>query len=404
VNNAVNADLRIAFNQIRDNGGTNLAGGIGLFAGTRGYQVDHNDLCGNFSAEYGGALTHFGLSEPASSHAPNDISNNRIWFNQSYDEGGAVMVAGELVNNLTDPSPGSGRVDIHENLIADNLANDDGGGIRMLQAGTFAINVANNMIANNISAHEGGGIALDDSTNVRVVNNTIYRNLTTATAITSDGTPAPAGLSTAPNSVQLQATLPATAPKFSDPLLFNNVFRDNRAGSWNGAYITGIGSPDAPVGDAINRWDMGVADGPGQLSPTNSVLHVTTGTVLSATNKVGVDPAFVNTSNDINVTVAPLRAFPSFRLATIVIQNVPVGLLGNYHIQAGSPATNMGAAAKTGVTAPAIDIDGQGRPNPAGSSVDAGADEIANGSAVAAAARAAAPAPPRNARGRGRTR
>ena len=58
------------------------------------------------------------------------------------------------------------------------------------------MNVSNNMIVNNVSTHEGGGIALDDAPNVRVFNNTIMKNLTTATAVTSDGQPAPAGLST----------------------------------------------------------------------------------------------------------------------------------------------------------------------------------------------------------------
>ena len=57
-----NDNLRIANNRILANGGTNLAGAIGLFNGADGYEIDHNDLCGNFSAEYGGAISHFGLS------------------------------------------------------------------------------------------------------------------------------------------------------------------------------------------------------------------------------------------------------------------------------------------------------------------------------------------------------
>ena len=78
-------------------------------------------------------------------------------------------------------------------------------------AGNFPMNVYNNMIVNNVSTHEGGGIALDDAPNVRIFNNTIMKNLTTATAVTSNGQPAPAGLSTAANSDQLQATLPGAA-------------------------------------------------------------------------------------------------------------------------------------------------------------------------------------------------
>ena len=55
-----NYNLQIARNQIRDNGGTNLAGGIGLFTGSDGYQITGNAICGNFSAEYGGAISAFG--------------------------------------------------------------------------------------------------------------------------------------------------------------------------------------------------------------------------------------------------------------------------------------------------------------------------------------------------------
>ena len=377
--NAINPDLRIAYNQIRDNGGTNLAGALGLFANTSGYTVDHNDLCGNFSAEYGGAIGHFGRSLGTTAHPANNINNNRLWFNQSYDEGGAVMVAGELSSNLTDPSTGSGPVRIHENLVQDNLANDDGGGLRMLQAGNHQIDVVNNIIANNTSAHEGGGVALDDSTNVRFVNNTVYRNITTATAVTSNGEPAPAGLSTADNSDQLQATLPAGAATFSNPVMFNNVFWDNRAGSWNGQYISGINSPDAPAADPINRWDMGNADSATSLlSPTNTLLQTGAGTISSATNKLGVDPLVVDPFAT-TVTVQASRTFPSFRQALIVVENVPPSLMGDYHLTAGSPALSMAAGSKTvnpifgTVSAPAIDYDGQARP--IGTGRDAGADE-----------------------------
>ena len=67
-------------------------------------------------------------------------------------------------------------------MIPANLANDDGGGIR-LPAGqrlarlppTRTITISNNTVANNISAHEGGGIALDDAAFVDIVNNTVMQ-------------------------------------------------------------------------------------------------------------------------------------------------------------------------------------------------------------------------------------
>ena len=241
LNDNQNDNIKILNNRILANGGTNLAGAIGIFAGANGYEVGNNDLCGNFSAEYGGAISHYGFS-------PNgDIHHNRIYFNRSYDEGGAIMIAGQLPANPATLSPGSGAVNIHHNLIQANLGNDDGGGIRMLMAGDYPINITNNMIVNNISTHEGGGIALDDAPQVRIVNNTIMKNITTSTAATSNGDPAPAGVSTTSNSDQLQATLPAGSPVFSRPVMFNNIFWDNRAGTWTGGGVSGIGLNSRPM-------------------------------------------------------------------------------------------------------------------------------------------------------------
>ncbi len=287
------------------------------------------------------------------------------------------MIAGELPANLSQPSPGSGAVTIDANIIEANLANDDGGGIRFLQAGNFPISVTNNIVANNVSTHEGGGIAMDDSVDVRIINNTVMGNITTATAATSNGMPAPAGLSTAANSGQLQATLPAGSATFSNPKLFNNIFWNNRAGRWNGLYVSGIGAPEAPAGDALNYWDMGSADGVGPLTPTNSVLQTTTGTTLSATNVVGVNPQVVSAFTA-TVTIETSRTFPSFRQAVIIVQPAPLNQMGNYHlVGAASPASNRGAGSRTfggvTVTAPRTDFDGQSR---SATTPEAGADEI----------------------------
>ena len=52
------------------NGGTNLAGGIGIFDDSDGYQVVDNAICGNFSGEYGGAVSAFGYQgNPGRQHA-----------------------------------------------------------------------------------------------------------------------------------------------------------------------------------------------------------------------------------------------------------------------------------------------------------------------------------------------
>ncbi len=365
--NQHNENLRIADNRIIANAGTNLAGGIGIYSGADGYEVARNDICGNFSVEYGGGMTVYGLSPNGAIH------HNRIYLNQSNDEGGGVMIAGELPATPGALSPGTGPVSIYANQIQSNMANDDGGGLRFLMAGNYPMNVYNNMVVDNVSTHEGGGIAINDAPDVRVFNNTIMKNLTTATAVTSNGLPAPAGLATSANSDQLQATLPSGSASFSNPTLFNNIFWDNRAGTRAGTTVTGLGLPaDA---SPVERWDLGVADGTGVLAPTSSVVQQSAAAhpyTASPTNS-SADPAVVS-AYDVSVSFATWRQNPSFVDATLVTLDAPPGQLGNYHLTAASPAFNLGAASTAGITAPATDIDDESRPALGG--FDSGADEF----------------------------
>ena len=79
-----NDNVRIANNRVVANAGTNLAGGIGIFAGASGYEVANNDICGNFSAEYGGGVSVYGLSYGFPSTG---VLDN---FNRSHDGGWAA--------------------------------------------------------------------------------------------------------------------------------------------------------------------------------------------------------------------------------------------------------------------------------------------------------------------------
>ena len=366
-----NEDARIAHNRIVANAGTNLAGAVGMFAGSDRYQIDHNDICGNFSLEYGGGVSVYG-------HSPNGrIHHNRIYYNESGDEGGGIMIAGALPADPDQLSEGTGPVDIYANQIQANLANDDGGGIRFLMAGADRMNVVNNTIVNNVSTHEGGGISLNDAPYVHIVNNTVMKNLTTATAVTSNGVAAPAGLSTAPNSDQLQATLPGGAPTFSDPRLLNNIFWDNRAATRAGLTVTGIGLP----GDVtpVEHWDLGMFEGSAMLSPTHSVVQqdpAQHGYSVDPSNS-DQDPEVVSTY-DVSVAFATWRQNPAFVDSTLVALQAPGDQLGDYHLAdcdtTPSPACNLGAASAGGASAPSTDIDDEVRPALGG--YDAGSDEF----------------------------
>jgi hypothetical protein len=351
----VNQGLVVAHNTITNNGGANLGGGVGLFSGTVGYRVAYNDVCGNFSAEYGGGISHYGFSRQSR------IDHNRVWYNESYDEGGGIMVAGEVPPTPADLSGGAGEVTVDNNKIDQNLANDDGGGLRLLNAGVRAITIENNEVVNNVSAHEGGGIALNDSTQVTIDNNTVAKNITTATAITSNGQPAAAGLATSGLSDQIQAlnaALGRPAVNYTNPVAFNNVFWDNRAGTFDGANITGIG--DAPA-DTPVVWDIGSQDSTGLVSLTNSVLtgssYDASTVVSSPTNKVGADPAFTK-SYTVSVHADARRSFTAFRQTVISDMTVSPWNNSDYSLTSGSTAAiDRGRAAG----APAADITGFAR-------------------------------------------
>ena len=317
----------------------------------------------------------------------NVIAHNVVKLNHSQDEGGGIMIAGQLPQDSTKPSQGAGPVTITGNIVAVNAANDDGGGIRFLQAGNFPIRVDNNSITNNVSSHEGGGISLDDTSQVTIINNTIAKNITTATAVTSNGTPAPAGISTAHNSDPFQASLPAGSPAWSNPIIANDIIYDNRAGSWNASTsnVSGIGQ----IGDStpLNVWDVGIGDpGAGLLSPIHSVLSTAPNALggegyingLSAGNSVTASPtvASANAASftapfNLQLDIAPMRINFRFRVTAIVNIGLPTNGIGDYHIGAGSPAAGLGVyqLATTDITtpftgpifAPTVDTDGVSR-------------------------------------------
>ena len=106
-------------------------GGVALFNGSDGYKVSENRICGNFSLVYGGGILHYGLSPLGI------IQGNEIYFNEAFDEGGGILIGGELVPAKAPPgtlTQGSGSVIVDSNRILGNGSGDDGGGFRCLEA------------------------------------------------------------------------------------------------------------------------------------------------------------------------------------------------------------------------------------------------------------------------------
>ena len=119
------------------------------------------------------------------------------------------------------------------------------------------------------------------------------KNLTTATAVTSNGDAAPAGLSTAANSDPLQARLRNTPLPRQRDAGGHDVQQADAAGqrvlpttapaTSDGGYVYGIGGtlPDG-TDNGVNEWDMGVMDVAGTARPrSSSVLQSTEGTDAS---------------------------------------------------------------------------------------------------------------------------
>ncbi len=403
-----NNDVRIANNQVNANGGGRLAGAIGIFNGADRFELARNEICGNYSAEYGAGIGVFG-------HSPSGVIHyNRVYFNQSLDEGAGIFIAGQLatprplsnqpVNGqlATVPgwSQGTGPETIDANVVQSNLANDDGGGIRFLMAGSDPQTVTNNIIANNVSTHEGGGIAIDDTTNVAITGNTIVKNITTATAMTSDGAAAPAGVSEGANSNQLQdwyaANHPGTTlPKWTPAILTNNVLWDNRAGTYRNGNILGIGGADDQM--PISHWDVGSTDplatlAGGFLSGSSSLVanllqdvtgHGDLSYGASSVDVSGLDNngalagvgKLFSATYDTSVLTTPMRANAHFVSNTIVALDFPPTRMGNYKQPAGGGLERLAGALLGSSQAPASawDIDHDPRYSDVG--YDVGADQ-----------------------------
>jgi large repetitive protein len=335
-----NYNVRVAFDRLIGNGGLTRSGGLGIFYGSNNYLVSGNIICSNFGVEYGAGVSHWGLSPGGR------IQDNQIYYNDAVDAGAGVSIQSEqpVGGGLGD---GSGAVDVDRNLIQSNYTGDDGGGIFVLDALQAAINIRNNQIVDNGAADVGGAIMLDDSSNVRIVNNTVANNVSTASSENSDDHPHSAGLASEANDPLFQATLPAGSPDFSNPrALFNNIFWNNNAFTLSqpgpGATLVNQGFIDFEVRGTTNNADTFTPRYSdltnGQILGPDGVLHAVPG---GQGNLIGTDPGFVAPFT-LELTVSGSRLDPQVAAVTITGADPPVGLTGDYHLTPASAVVDRG--------------------------------------------------------------
>jgi hypothetical protein len=276
---------------------------------------------------------------------------------------------------------GTGNVTINANLIMGNAAESgSGGGIRLQGVnGTeivafpatsnnnttnnqnfarwYKVDITNNIIANNVAGWDGAGVSLNDALVVNFVNNTVVANDSTAssgvlfgaffasqasdptkppntTTSLNDSAPQPAGLVATGHSLgMLDATgitnfhCPTDHPNckgISDPILTNNVFWQNRAfhitvGPLGGGATTGTppttnqqhvvtlvpalnqSSTGACV-SSTNYWDIGVRGDTAAGNHASGFTLAPKFSVLTNSSEVGLGSNdFTGTANNPNL-------------------------------------------------------------------------------------------------------
>jgi hypothetical protein len=192
------------------------AGGVTFCVGADNYQFNYNWVCGNLSTGDGAGVVHSGFTNDGTiSH--NSILFNQSTNPTIPTSGGGLAVLGAspdrtitlpdgtttecgATSDLDCPpglSEGTGRnLLIDANLIIGNSAESgSGGGLRLqavngLDVPAFPllpmfwhqVTVTNNIIANNVAGWDGGGVSMQDALKVDFINNTVAANDTTGSA------------------------------------------------------------------------------------------------------------------------------------------------------------------------------------------------------------------------------
>jgi hypothetical protein len=149
--------------------------------------------------------------------------------------------------------------------------------------------------------------------------------------------------------------------------------------------VAQIGQP----GDTtpLNHWDVGSVDGGVLLTVSNSLMNSLPGAPNQQYINGGGGPppcdpcASTNYPNfagqyDTKISVVQMRTYFRFRPAAIISVDLPDNALGNYHLNAGSPAIGIGKNPPDAGPPVTDDIDGRTRPP---TTTDAGAHQYVPG-------------------------
>lgn len=419
-------NVRIHHNAVTRNGTVEApvgqggaGGGISVCTGSDNYSVDHNFVCGNYTAADGAGIGHIGFSQGGT------IASNQVLFNQSFQQtqsahGGGIMISGEppVAGAVT---LGTGDVTVDRNLIRGNLAESgQGGGLRVQQANGADVDssdqsswhhvtITNNMIVNNVAAWAGAGVSISDALNISIVNNTIASNDNTGTAGVllngnkGVGRPAASGIVVEPTSAALLGQFSDPADKATYAVgqptpLSNNILWHNRSFYYSGDGRLCIGNSSADTAACVTMpdqsatgqcvggtkyWDLGVLGD----SAAGTTTLVATASIQSGGTDPGLVGLFCNGSRSIpelpainypnvtkNMQVAAVadegNNYVSVKFGPLFVESpLTSTVVGDYRISASGGAFNAGVA-------PAPDHDFFGKPRPVQGRYDIGAHEV----------------------------
>ncbi len=365
-----NSSPTIQNNAITGNSGPD---GGGIYCGDNSSPtIQNNTITGNSADNYGGGIYCGGNSSPT-------IQNNTITGNSSYRGGG--------INCDDDSSPL-----IQNNTISNNLSsNGSGGGIYI--SNNSSPRILNNTIAGN-SAQSAGGILCKNS-NVRIDNNTITGN----SADESGG-----GISCANCSPAVVAGNAITENSAglggggiylynAHPNIILNTITGNVTGYQGGGGIYCNSSSPNIDNNIISKNLTNLVDGfPGDgggIYCTNSSSPKILNNTITGNQRHGIicrdnsSPTVINTiiwgsTYGISVVTSnPIVTYSNVQGGYSGEGNINMDPefenlgSGDYHLKDSSPCIGAGTVSWT----QSNDIEGNPRPNPAGSNPDIGAYE-----------------------------